>query len=150
MLVAALSLMSATLLGCGRPGKIIGEEVVSVTLGPDAATYGVSPTFSASDVSLNRLISAYNAAKPTDWQGDTTPALYAVMAFSDGNSTTIWFSGVYPEGCAQVVTSKDKGGEEDAYRIRAPDLLPAILELGGKSIDRQSLESDNGTPWLPD
>ena len=73
-----------------------------------------------------------------------------MMELADSTRITIWFSGEFPEGCAVAVVQDPQSGEGADYRIKSPDLLPAVLELAGDSIDREALNKMNGRPWLPE
>lgn len=149
VIFGVLALCAFVFTGCGPPTDIAVEDIAGFAIGPDPTIWMDSPLPPPTD-SLDRLVAAYNQADSARGEGDTTPPLFAMMDLADATRITIWFSGEYPENSAVVVVRDPQTGEGTDYRIRSPDLLPAVLELAGDSIDRELLEQQNGAPWLPE
>ena len=118
--------------------RMTPEEVVGVLIGPSgsiaSANVAIPPV--PEGTSLAGLLSAYGAAKETEWEGDTTPQLSAIFELKDGRWVMFSFTEEYPPECAVVIVQPAPGPEATAesrseLRVRAPGLEKAVKELAG-------------------
>ena len=149
-IAALLFAVSILAVGCGPPPDITEEDVVgfAISVGGDPTSATDSPSADPTR-SLGRLITAYNDAKSKGWEGDTTPPLFATLELADGTKITMWFSSQFPEHCAQVSVLGAGADQSADYRIKSPDLLPAVWELLSEP-QRELLRRDENRPWLPE
>lgn len=149
VLVVLILAVSALAVGCGPPPDIAEEDVVGFAIGPDPAIY-MDSSLPPPTQSLDRLITAYNQTDGARWEGDTTPPLFAMFELTNGPRITIWFSPLYPEDCAVVTLRDPETGESRDYRIKSPDLLPAVWELTSQPHKELLRTYYDDRPWLPE
>jgi hypothetical protein len=149
--ILALLLLAGSMLavGCGPPPDIAEEDVVGFAIGFDPGIY-IDSSLPSPPESLGRFITAYNASGSARWDFDTTPPLFAMLELADATRITIWFSPLYPEDCAAVLLRDPDTGESRDYRVKSPDLLPAVWELTSE-LDKEQLRTDyDNRSWLPE
>lgn len=118
--------------------RMTPEEVVGVLIGPSGSMVSANVVIPPvpEGTSLAGFLTAYGAAKETEWEGDTTPQLSAIFELKDGRWVMFSFTEEYPPECAVVIVQSAPGPYATAesrseFRVRTPGLEKAVKELAG-------------------